>query len=299
MLLPGKTTVANAADAEAVFDEREVLRVQALPGFEAAARQAVACWLPRDENDANDTGLLRDLGRFVAAIWTLYLDAEPGGVTRSRVEVLLAATGVSSPARAASMLIYLRFIGYIEPAPDKDARARRFVPTAKLWAAFLGRIRRELEWAALLDADVAQVLARFDERGMARTWAHRQGEHTVSVMQYYSKPDVSLDVFSQRNAGLMILAGLLRGAGPAETFPAPGPVCFSVSRLAKLSASSRVHVRNQLRAAERAGLLADLAEGEATVTPALVHHVRYFIACSALMFAWIARRALQDVSAPP
>ncbi|MDQ0464120.1 hypothetical protein QO010_001891 [Caulobacter ginsengisoli] len=288
----------GAAEAAAVLDRREVARVMALPGFDQAVRQAVSCWLPRDMADTGDIGLLRDVGRVVGAILTFYLDGEPGGLTRPRLEALLTATGVSSRGRAASILIYLRFIGYIEPdqGAGEGAGVRRFAPTAKLIAAYFGRIRRELAWAAALDADIARLCARFDEPGLARAWAHRHGEQVVAVLEHLSAPEISLDVFSHRNGGMMILAGLLQNAetSSGDTFPAAGRVRFSVSRLARLSASSRAHVRHQLQAAEKLGLLADLAEGEATITPTLAYNVRFFCAGNVRMFAWNARRVLAE-----
>lgn len=287
--------VANGAEGDAaavLFDGREIARVQALPGFEAAVRRAVGCWIPGEAD--TDTALLRDLGRFVAATWTFYLDAEPGGLTRSRLEALLAATGVSGVGRAQSMLLYLRFIRYIEPAPDPDNRVRRFAPTAALTKAFGERMRRELSWAATLDEDVAAMLARFDDPAVRRTFLRCHGEHSVAAFRAYQAPAISLDVFSHRNSGMVILACLLQVADSGGAFPPVGLVRFSVSRLAARADTPRSRVRKQLQAAEAVGFLADLGEGEARLTPLLAQHVRDFVAGAVLLFAWDARGVLAE-----
>jgi hypothetical protein len=283
----------DAAAAAAVFEQGEIERVQAHPAFEAGARQAVANWLPLPGQA--DLSLLRDLGRFLAATWACYLDATPGGVTRSRLQALAEATGVSSSGRAAAMLIYLRFTGYIEPAADQDSRVRRFAATPALAASFGERMRRELAWSAALDPGIAELLARFDEPAVRRSFLRRHGENTAAAMQLPRDSETSLDVFSHRLGGMIILGLLLQAADHDGAFPAQGPVRFSVSGLAAAAETSRSHVRNQLRAAEKAGLLAELGEGQASLTPALAHHVRLFIASVVLMFAWDARRVLTDV----
>jgi hypothetical protein len=283
----------GAAEAAQVLDERELDRVIAGPRFEAAARGAVDCWIPTDGDDG--ILLLRDIGRFVAAQWTFFLASEPEGLTRSRLEDLLKATNASGVARAQALLIYLRFIGYVAPAPTGDSRVKRYVPTPVLIGVFTARLKRELAWAADLDPDTAALAARFDEPDVADAFRRCHAQNTIALFKLHTAEEVSLDVFSHRFGGMTILGALLQAADQGGAFPAEGVARFNVSHLSRMADCSRTQVRNQLRAAQKAGLLTDVGEGEARLTPLLLEHVRHLIAGSALLFAWGARRALAEI----
>ncbi|MDQ0463377.1 hypothetical protein QO010_001148 [Caulobacter ginsengisoli] len=285
----------EAAEAAKVLEAAVLDRVIANPAFEAAARAAVACWTP-PHGDA--MLLLRDIGRFIAAQWSFFLASEPEGLTRSRLEELLKTTSVSGMARAQALLIYLRFIGFIKPLPTGDSRIKRFAPTEALTTAFTTRLKSELTWAAALDADIAAVLDRFDEPQVADAFRRHHAQNTIMAFTGFRPQTVSLDVFSHRFGGMTVLGALLQAADRGGVFPPEGLARFSVSHLSRLSGAARPQVRALLRAAEKDGMLAELSEGEVRLTPLLVQHVSYLIACSVQLFAWAARRVLAEMGGP-
>ena len=66
-------------------------------------------------------------------------------------------------------------------------------------------------------------------------------------------PDMEL--FLDRNAGLMILFSILLAGKNDDTIPPRRPVPFSISAIANRFGVSRVHVRTLLRDAEAEGLI--------------------------------------------
>jgi hypothetical protein len=104
--------------------------VLAHPNFPAAARQLSRSMLDLAAQDAALDGIVKDVGRFTATGLAIYLDAT-GGLTLARLKELCALNKVTSPGRARAILLYLRFLRYIEPV-DHGSRAARFVPTPAL-----------------------------------------------------------------------------------------------------------------------------------------------------------------------
>lgn len=282
----------SAAAAALVWDEAALAQVQRHPGYPAAAREAVAGWI----GEGQDPALLqfRDLGRFIAALWAFHLSSEPGGLTRSRLETLLQATGAAGVARAPSILLFLRFIKYIQPDPRSDARSKRYQPTPLLSGLFDTWLRSQLSWAAALDTDIAAILERFDDPAIAAAFRSLYSRNSITLFLHNRVGAVSLDLFSHRFGGLSVLGSLLQAADTGGEFPPVGLARFNVSQVSKRSGGSRSQVRALLRDAEKSGFLADLAEGEARLTPLLAEHVGFLIAGMVLMLAWTARGTLAE-----
>ena len=287
--------VSDAARAASriILDGAVLARVQTIPGFDAYSRQAAGIWRAPVSHDAILASTLRDLGRFVSGVWSLHLNATPGGLTLTRLSDLLDQTGISSPGRARAMLVYLRFVGYIEPAPEAgDGRRRVFRPTGRMSAAFRARYRMEFEAAGPLDPDIAAALARIDEPTFFAALMAAMGELSLAGFQLADFQGASLNALSHHYAGMTVLAELLAIADQGESFPPVGPARFAVAGLAKACGISRSQVRRILRAGAGAGFFELTGEGQLILTPLLAEHVRMLIACGFLVYQWSCRRAL-------
>ena len=87
-------------------------------------------WSGGGDDDRILSQIQWDLGRWLAGVWAMYLDATPGGITQTRLAALLERAGVSSGTRSRTLLLFLRFVGFIEPAPPgPDRRNKVWVPS--------------------------------------------------------------------------------------------------------------------------------------------------------------------------
>lgn len=269
-------------------------RVRAHPGFPAYMRRATQIWRAPLSVDAILASNLRDLGRFVAGLWSLYLYATPGGFTLARLSSLLEQTGISGPGRARSMIIFLRFIGYIEPVKGSgDARKRAFQPTERMAAAFRERYRLECEAAAPLDPAFATGLARINEPDFFMAMMAAIGELTLAGLQQFEPQQTSLNAVSHRFAGMMLVGELLATAEtPDSAYPPVGTFRFSLATLAKTCGISRTQARRILRAGTEEGFFVMPGEGEVELTDLLAEHVALLIACTFLMVQWGCLQAI-------
>lgn len=289
-----------------MLDRRELDRVIAMPGFAAYGRSIVTIWRARDHDDPILSNTLRDLGRFASGVWSLFLDATPGGITLARLGGLLGEAGISGPGRARSILIFLRFIGYIEPARDTgDQRTRRYRPTARMMAAFHERYRRELDAAAALDPALAAGRAELDRAGFFTALVAAMGELSLAGLQTYSSGGTSLNVISHQFAGMTVVGELMGACDtPGRPFPPVGSTTVSVAGIAKACGISRTQVRRILKAGAGEGFFELTGDGEINLTPLLAEHVELLFACTFIMFRWCCERALASAgprsnSTPP
>lgn len=258
------------------MDREEVDRVRAMPGFEAHLRRVAENWRPRETDDLLLAQSLRDLGRFVAGLWSLFLDATPGGITLSRMGEILEVTGVSGVGRARSLMIFLRFVGYIEPDPGAgDTRTRVFRPTSRMKAAFLEHYRREFAGLDPLDPGLSASLGRINDPERLAEFMGGLGELTLAAMQLRGPGDEpGLDALSHRYAGMMVLGEFLVAASTEDTpFPPVGTARFSVTGLARRAGISRTQLRRIIKAGAEAGFFEILGEGEVGLTQHLAWHM--------------------------
>ncbi len=271
-----------------------VNQIALTPGFEGIARASVECWLPKSDDSRIAEVAMRDLGRMVSGYWSLYLDSSPGGLILSRLAKMLENTSLSSPGRARALLIYLRFIGYVELAPgqDLDGRERRFRVTSRLKDAFRERYRRDLTVFRDTDPAIAEVVDRLDDEDVLRSLAWAHGAFLAAYFQVYKPTPISLDTFSGRYSGMVLLARLLLSGEADDRFPPRKPVPFTVAGLARETGISRAQVRRLLRDAEAVGFMTPVGEGKMALTTLLAQHVLMFIAAGQRIMSLSARAAL-------
>lgn len=249
--------------ARALIGELPHLRRRAMPGFSAEVRRVVDVWAPNPGPGGELTRLLQDMGRFTAGAWVTWLEATPGGLTLARMSDALRRSNLSGPGRARTILGYLRFIGFLEPAPEaRNGREKHYRTTDRLRSAFRERLRREIEARRDADPVMPALLARFDDEGVSTAYIALLGEVSLLTMEAGGRDRNPVDTFSQRFSGVSILCEMLRGGRADDVFPPRGPVTFSIPDLARRCGASRMQVTSLLRQARKEGLLVPDGEGE-------------------------------------
>lgn len=195
----------------------------------------------------------RDMRRFFAGLFVLNLDAE-GELTLATVKALCRELGLASPGRAAALLIQLRFIGFIVPAPvQRDRRARRYIPSPQMRSCFETFFRDTLKAAALIEPEVLRVADNLDDPQVYRAFLSKLALGTASLARIRTQNP--LTVFARHAAGMGIVYQIALSGDADDTFPPRGPVRMSVAALARQFKVSRAHVLRMLKLAEKEGSL--------------------------------------------
>jgi DNA-binding MarR family transcriptional regulator len=245
--------------------------------------------------------LINDRGRMIIGYLALYLheggtpDGRGSGFGIGQLKTLCAAAGIASPGRTGAMVAMMRMAGYIASAQSPDDRRRHIlVPTEKLRSAHRDRWRLVAEAVRVVNPDAAAAFMLGDPefeaayvRGTAGCFL--DGLRVVDIV-----PDLQL--FLDRNAGLMILFSVLLAGEPDDTVPPARPVTISISAIAGRFGVSRVHVRTLLRDAEAARLIERSGEnsGRIIIRPELANAAKTFIASMILLVAYCAMEARKE-----
>lgn len=283
---------ANArALASALASEVPHRRRRDMPGFNDLARDIVEVWGPHPGHSGEISRLLRDMGRFAAGSWAIYLEATPGGLTTTRMSETLARTTVSGPGRASALLAYLRFIGYVEWAPDiGDGRSRRLRTTPAMRGAFRERLRQELTVRATVDPIIPALLERFNEsEKVFDDFFVVLSEVSLANAVATTPAHNELDLFSERYAGMIMLCELLQRGDPGDVFPPRGALNFTVAGLARRCDTSRMQVTGLLAKARKAGFLLPTADGRERLSEPLLQNMEGLIAGTTDMLVGCAR----------
>jgi hypothetical protein len=245
--------------------------------------------------------LINDRGRMLIGYLSLYLhegalpDGRGAGFSVGQLKALCAAAGVASPGRTGAMVAMMRMAGYIASAPAPDDRRRNIlVPTEKLRLAHRDRWRFVAEAVRVINPVAAAAFligdAEFEAAYVRRTAGYfLDGMRPVDVAP-------ELELFFDRNAGMMILFSMLLAGEPDDTIPPARPVAFSISAIAGRFGVSRVHVRTLLRDAQAAALIERAGENSSLIVirPELANAARTFIASMLLFAAYCAVKARED-----
>ena len=281
-------------EAREILGEESVNAARQLTGLIEAGRRSAASWLPRPGDTRMVAATLRDLGRMVSGVWAIFLDASPGGLTLARLAKLLEGTRLSSPGRARALLIYMQFLGYVQPARmEEDRRERRYTITPALFEAFHERYRRDLATVADLDPLIAEILRRIEEPGVFRAFVRVHGDFLAAGFKTYHPEGPSLDTFSARFSGMVVLSLILFSGVEGDSFPPRQPVPVNVAKLSRDAGISRAQVRRLLQAAEKAGFFDLSTEGVVRFTPLLYDNLETLTAGVVVIFRECARRTLE------
>jgi hypothetical protein len=262
------------------------------PAFRAAAPDLLRAWQPAPGLRGEASRLLRDMGRFIACAWSLQLEATPGGLTAARMSDAMLAATVSGPGRARALLLYLQFIGYIEPATEARPRELRFRTTPRLRDAMKARVAVELEPRAVLDPAISTVLERLDETFIELMVVI--GEVNQVQLGQQGLRSSPLDLFSQRYAGMNILADILLAGDPADPLAAGRRLSLSASDIARNCGTSRMQVAAVLKTARTAGLLVARPEGGEQASELLLSEIKALLSGTTELLAGACRIVMRE-----
>lgn len=247
-------------------------RMPAHPRFDRAARALAANMLEAGaESEALD-GVFKDAGRYVCAMWAMYAHVS-GGLTLPRLKEICAASGLLSPGRARALLLYLRYLGYVESAGRDNNRVVRYTPTQDFIRSWRRHFRAALDAARVVEPAVDLVLNRLEEQPVFETLARFQGEEFLAATRGATATDTPyFRVFLNRHAGQQI--AMLFGAEGSGAFPTRETIAFSSAATAKRFRVSRVHIKRMLDHAQREGFLVRNADGTVVLRESLRDAVR-------------------------
>jgi CRP-like cAMP-binding protein len=274
--------------------------LRAHPGFPNAIRTLGSGMLALYRGNRLLNVLINDRGRMVIGYLSLYLheggapDGRGSGFGVGQLKALCAAAGVASPGRTAAMLALMRMSGHIASASAaEDKRRHILVPTEKLRAAH--RDRWECVKAALREIrpDAAGAM-KLDDPEFVAAYVRVTADHFLAGFRMIEMaPEIEL--FLDRNAGLMVLFTILLAGSADDTVPPRRPVPLSISAVANRFGVSRPHVRTLLRDAEDAGLIRREDAGHVTVLPRLAEAAEVFFATALLFVTMCAHEAHDEV----
>ena len=283
----------------------EFVHLRADPRLPAAVGAFATSLIELYEGNALMNALFGDRGRVVIGFFVLYLDTHPlpgrneCGATLSAVQTLCRATGLCSAGRAASVLATMRFGRYITQKRDPNDRRRRIlVPTQRLIGITLVRWERQFEAMALVHRDAALVPARLAIPAYRAAFLYQLGGYFLAGFRVLDHVPV-LAGLAESNAALLLLSSLAIPQLSGTVAPGKG-LPISISALSRRFCVSRAHVRNVLRAAVDAEVIAHVpGSEEVVVLPALVDALIQFYGVLFLIFDCCAAAALRHGSASP
>jgi DNA-binding IscR family transcriptional regulator len=221
--------------------------VKAHPARTAAVRALAARMMDLFADDPRLADVLKDAGRYVAAMLAFLLD-ETGGLTLPRLRAACASSGLLSPGRARAVFRRLEQVGYVE---RREGAGGAYALTPAFRAAWRRQLRAALEAALPIEPSLARLL---DDPAALDAFGRAHAAGLLEAMRGGGEPPLFLQVFQHSHAGSQILWALILAAGEADDF-APervGPI--SISALARRFGVSRIHVTRIFRNAERHGL---------------------------------------------
>lgn len=204
-----------------------------------------------------------DTSRLVYGYLVLYLDAQ-GEITLKAIQYLCREIGLASHGRAQAILFHLRAIGYLQRDPDStDRRSRRYLPSPEMKEALRDCLGDELRAFSLIEPEAERAAAMLSDPEFFRAFLLRFGKGIVDALKFRNERAISL--FTNSNAGLVMLWDVLLSAEEGDGYPPRGPLKMSVRELARKYGVSRTHILRLFRSAETRGLLTRNAEGQ-TIT---------------------------------
>jgi hypothetical protein len=236
------------------------------PNLPDAARALAVNMLAAGDKDKALRGIFKDAGRYIVAMLAIYLHLG-GGLTLTRLKDFCAMSRLVSPGRARALLLYLRYLGYVELFPvHGPGKAARYMPTAHFLASWNLHLKAALDAIAHIEPAAAVLRDRLDEPAVFDAFARLQADGLRETSSGgYEMDTAYFRVFLHRHAGSQIIFLLL---ATNETFPPQGATPFSLAAASRRFGVSRIHIRRLLDAAEAEGLLRNDGEGNLTLEEA-------------------------------
>jgi hypothetical protein len=271
-------------------------RVRAHPLFAKAARTLAANSLAAGDSGKALAGIMKDAGRYVAAMWAIYLHVS-GGLTLPRLKGICASSGFLSPGRARAMLLYMRYLSYVVPAPGRvRGEPQRYVPTANFRESWRDHLRFAMQAACIIEPAVQTIIDRLHEDEVFERIARFQAEGLLSLSRTRDRETTHIRIFMHRHAGIQIMSTLL--TAPGEAFPPEGPIAFSIAAAAQRFGVSRIHIRRMLNDAVREGFFSQANDGVVMMTDKAREELRMSYAMQFAQLLASAAAALAQAPIP-
>jgi AraC-like DNA-binding protein len=278
-----------------------IAALQAHPRFAAATRVAATGLVDLWRGNRMLNTMVSDRIRLFISMHAVYLHSlsrpnDPhSGLTVSRMIALCTEQKLCSPGRAKAVLMLMRVLGHLAPAPNEaDRRLRRLVPTELLMALHRERSRRLFEAIAMVLPEHAEVSSTQSHPDFTAFYICRYCERFLAGFRFVDfAPDIRH--FWDHNAGFIILCHMMLSGEADDTYPPTRPLPISLSVLSRRFGVSRRHVRRLLQKAETEGLLERLDGDLVQLLPRLVQAANDFMATHFLIAADCAKGALADI----
>ncbi len=298
-------SLRRPAFAGSNFAKETLTAVRAHPAFAQAARAQMLDFVALYQGNRLLNTIVNDRGRIVVAYFCLYLhffglpgDPEPG-LTVSRLKKICSDLGVCSPGRAETMLILMRMFGHLAAAPAGDRRKRLLIPTERLIESV--RMRWALQFKNMLPVfpELRGPIAALPDEDFMRAMIRRLGDRFLQGLRVIDHAP-GLELFTDRNAGIMVLFSLMLAGEHDDGFPPQQPVRLSISGVSRKFGVSRVHVRKLLRDAAEQGYLAraGAADDDVLLLPRAIDGALDFVATAFLLVGHSAVMAADEVERP-
>ena len=279
-------------DTGSKITDENYARLRADPRYGKAVRAFAATMLAAGDADPVLDGILKDAGRNVAAMCCVHLHFS-GGLTLPRLKALCASFGMVSPGRARAMLLYLRYLQYVEPLPTMQGTAQLYAPTPAFLAAWSGLIRAVLRAMQVLEPGVSALLSQFDKPGVFETCAKYACELILLAANQGNLESPWFRIFMHRYAGRQIINALLT-TNEDDMFPPRKPIPISVTATAERFGVSRIHVRRLLNAAQAEALITRQTENTVVFEEQGRAYLDLFFATQLIRFLTVAARTLKE-----
>lgn len=242
--------------------------------------------------DKRIDGIFKDMGRYGAAVWSLYLHLT-GGLTLPRLKEICARSKLLSPGRARALLIYLQLIGYVKAIPKTAAGPTRYMPNPSLVAALKAQALLGLKALAVVDPNFQPVIDHIDKPEVFRALMIEFGEGAINTSLAVDQSSPFMAIFTMRNGGMQLLhLMLLADAGQNSS---ARKIRFSVAAAAKQLNVARSHLTNIVKLAEKAKLLSRLQDGSIQLSEELCRDADLVLCLQIVGYAICAARAYEHI----
>lgn len=246
------------------------------PAFETAARMLTVNMLAAGERDHAVDSIFKDAGRYVAALIAMRLQFS-GEITLPRLKQFFTESGFASPARARALLLHLRYLGFVEPSPERrKGEPQTYAATAKFIEAWRGQALAGLKAIIILEPEVGLLCHDLGRPEVFAIFARIQAENLMAGTPNFDQQAPLARALLHRNAGSQISWALLSASD--DDFPPRAALKVSIAALARRFDVSRVHVRRLLAECERERLLTRESEGVIRFADGGRETIRYFYA---------------------
>ncbi|HEY7979081.1 MAG TPA: hypothetical protein VID67_12885 [Rhizomicrobium sp.] len=285
------TVLVNGDIPQSTFD-----RLRNHPRYREISRRFMSETLALAATDRRVDSIFKDMGRYGAAVWSLYLHFT-GGLTLPRLKEICARSKLLSPGRARALLIYLQLIGYVKAAPKTAGGITRYIPNPALVAALKAQALFGLKALAVVDPNFEPVVDHIDEPEVFRTLMVKFGEGAINTSVAVDQSSPFMTIFTMRNAGMQLLHLMLLADVEPDQKPPAQRIKLSIAAAAKQLNVARSHIARILNLAEKAKLLTRLEDGSMELSEELRRDADLVLCLQIVGYAICAAHAYEQIPA--